>query len=468
MAPSETDPSHSAPPTDQKGYGEDGRRKSENPLPSIDAAVEILTEYPKGFRLASIVIALNLCVFLMSLDNTIIATAIPKITDEFQSLEDVLWYGSAYFLVIGGFQTVWGKVYRYFPLKTSFALAIFIFEIGSLICGAAPTSVALIIGRAIGGLGAAGLGTGAYLMIALAAEPKKQPLFIGLVGMSYGIASVLGPVLGGVFTDSRLTWRWCFYINLPIGGVACLIVLLFFQAPPSAKPTQAPLSEKILQMDPVGAMLIIGGATCYILALHLWTILSGAFISKTGMATHVSVVGTAVLTVSAGLLYTLDIGSNPGKWIGYQLLCGFGAGIAFQVPVIVGQGHSDAKDVSSVTAIILFLQTIGGAFFVSAAQAAFVNRLISTLRMTVPDLDPLLVVGTGATDIRRVFPARQIPGILVAYVNGTKAAFAIAVGAAALAFIVTLFSSWERLNGKVTEVTEKADNITEPSLTSSS
>ncbi|CRK24645.1 hypothetical protein BN1708_018117, partial [Verticillium longisporum] len=99
---------------------------------------------------------------------TIVATAIPKITDEFGGIEDVSWYGAAFFMANGGFQSSWGKAYKYFSLKWTFLAAVFVFELGSLVCGAAPTSTALIIGRAIAGLGAAGLGTGAYTIIAFA------------------------------------------------------------------------------------------------------------------------------------------------------------------------------------------------------------------------------------------------------------------------------------------------------------
>lgn len=105
-------------------------------------------EYPAGARLISIVVALALCVFLVSLDLTIVATAIPKITDDFGGLEDVSWYSAAFFMTIGGFQSAWGKVYKYFPLKISFLISIFIFGLGSLICGVAPNSTTLIVGRA--------------------------------------------------------------------------------------------------------------------------------------------------------------------------------------------------------------------------------------------------------------------------------------------------------------------------------
>ncbi len=96
--------------------------------------------------------------------------------------------------------------------------------------------------------------------------------------------------------------------------------------------------------------------------------------------------------------------------------------------------------------VLTVFQTIGGAFFLSAAQSAFVNKLISVLPTTAPLVNPLSVVATGATEIRNVFPADQVPGILLAYMDGIKVSFAIAVGAVGAAFVVSLFSSWKRLN----------------------
>ena len=109
------------------------------------------SDYPKAFKLAFIVVALVLSIFLVALDMTIVATAIPKITDEFHSLNDVGWYGSAFFLTVGAFQSTWGKGYKYFNLKPTFLLSIAIFELGSLICAVAQDSTTLIVGRAIAG-----------------------------------------------------------------------------------------------------------------------------------------------------------------------------------------------------------------------------------------------------------------------------------------------------------------------------
>ncbi|KAK3901419.1 putative HC-toxin efflux carrier TOXA [Staphylotrichum tortipilum] len=515
----------------------EGSVKEEQPEAEDDG------EYPTGWAFTFIVVALVLSVFLVSLDMTIVATAIPKITDEFQGLGDVAWYGSAFFMTVGGFQSTWGKVFKYFPLKISFLISIFIFELGSLICGVAPNSTALIVGRAIAGMGAAGIGSGAYTIVAFSAPPKKRPVFTGIIGTAYGIAAVVGPLVGGAFSD-HVTWRWCFYINLPIGGLSAFIIAIFFKAPSKARPVPATWKEKLLQMDLVGTALVMGGVISYILALQyggqtlewrhrtvvgllvgfvliavafgfweayngersmiiprlflhrdVWvssiftflfagayfiviyylpiyfqsvdnssptesgvrnlplilsvtvaTIVAGGAISATGIAAPVAVVGAALATIAAGLLYTLDINTSTGKWVGYQILGGFAWGAAFQVPIVIGQATAAADDISSVTAIILFFQTVGGAFWVSAAQSAFVNTMIGRLATSAPDVDPLVLLATGATQIRTVFPPELVPGIIVAYMAGIKTALAIAVGAVGVAFVVSLFSNFKKLN----------------------
>lgn len=165
----------------------------------------------------------------------------------------------------------------------------FIFELGSLICGklyffsswgsnsdsnqslfpkaVSNDSTTLIIGRAIAGVGGAGIASGSYTIIAFAATPAQRPAFTGILGAAYGIASVAGPLLGGVFTE-RVSWRWCFYINLPFGGISAAIILLCFTTPAAAAPVRATWKEKILNMDLIGTLIIMGAAICYLLALQ--------------------------------------------------------------------------------------------------------------------------------------------------------------------------------------------------------
>ncbi|KAA8623128.1 AraJ Arabinose efflux permease [Pyrenophora tritici-repentis] len=151
-------------------------------------------EYPTKWKLAAISIALCLSVFCMALDNTIIATAIPRITDDFKALNDVGWYGSSYLLTTCATQLFYGKLYTFFSIKWVYLIALFIFELGSLICGVAPNSIALIIGRAISGVGAAGIFSGAILIISVTVPLRQRPTYMGLIGGMYGIASVAGPL----------------------------------------------------------------------------------------------------------------------------------------------------------------------------------------------------------------------------------------------------------------------------------
>lgn len=103
-------------------------------------------------------------------------------------------------------QLLFGKFYSYFSIKWVYLIAIGIFELGSLVCGVAPNSTALILGRAVAGLGSAGIFSGALIILAYSVPLEARPIYTGLIGSMYGIASVAGPLLGGVFTD-KVTWR---------------------------------------------------------------------------------------------------------------------------------------------------------------------------------------------------------------------------------------------------------------------
>ena len=127
-------------------------------------------------------------------DNTIIATAIPKITDQFNSLDDVGWYGSSYLLTTCAVSLMFGKLYTFYSIKWIYLIALCIFEVGSLVCAVTPSSVGLICGRAIAGLGAAGLFSGSILIISKSVPLVKRPMYTGLVGAMFGIANVAGPL----------------------------------------------------------------------------------------------------------------------------------------------------------------------------------------------------------------------------------------------------------------------------------
>lgn len=143
-----------------------------------------------------------------------------------------------------------------------------IFEIGSIICAAAPTSTAFIVGRAIAGFGCAGTSTGAILIFVDLLPLQKRPKYQGTIGASFGLASIAGPLLGGVLT-SKITWRWCFWINLPIGGLAILVLVLILPSnPPPKKHSGETFIQRIMIFDPVGTVLLVPGLVLLLLALQ--------------------------------------------------------------------------------------------------------------------------------------------------------------------------------------------------------
>lgn len=243
-----------------------GIREDEKAIQSD--AEEDETIYPSALPLTLTVIGICLSVFLISLDRNIITTAIPRITEQFHSYEDIGWYGSAYLLTASAFQPLYGRIYTTFSIKPSFLAALGIFQIGSLVCALTPSSTVLIIGRAVQGVGSAGILTGSFVVATHSVRLSARPVLFAFVGILYAVGALCGPLLGGAFTVT-IGWRWCFWINLPVGAVTFVAVFFCFRPSASTNGTKTSFFKRVLALDLIGNAILLGAITQLFLALQL-------------------------------------------------------------------------------------------------------------------------------------------------------------------------------------------------------
>ncbi|KAF7318152.1 Major facilitator superfamily transporter [Mycena chlorophos] len=507
---------------------------------------------PTRLQLGLITTALCLSVFLVALDNTIIATAIPKITHEFHSLDDVGWYASSYLLTSAAFQLFFARLYTLLSVKWVYISAICIFELGSLICMLAPSSDILIVGRAIAGLGSAAIFSGALIIVANVVPLTSRPVYSGCIASMYGIASVAAPLLGGIFTD-KVSFRWCFGVNLPVGGIT-LVMLLFFFKPPAGiavRGTPTSFAKRLRRLDPLGTALFLPsiisillalqwGGTKYawtspriitlivvfavlitafvavqlaekdqdnvtlppriisqrsmlcgawfaffagggfyvlvyfvpiwfqaikgdsavqsgtdnlalILSLVMGTLVAGAGVTLLGYYVPFMLLSGVLMPIGAGLISTFTVDAGHAEWMGYQVIFGFGAGLGMQQPFIAAQTVLETADVPTGTSLLVFLQTLGGALFVSVGETIFSDTLVRGLIRAVPTVDPHMVLNTGATSLRSspsVNPD-DIDAVLRVYNSALAATFHLAIVLVGLSLFGALGMEWRNIRREI-------------------
>ncbi len=409
----------------------------------------------------------------------------------------------------------------------------------------------LIAGRAVAGVGAAGIFSGALTILAYSVPLAKRPIYSGAIGSMYGLASISGPLMGGAFTD-HATWRWCFFINLPVGAVTMVVIAWFFPDPKREVVTNNDtLVQRIMRFDPFGTLVFMpaiislllalqwGGTTyewnnwriillfCFfgvligvfvffqfrqgeqatvpprilaqrsvwssgffimllggaflgsvyylpiwfqavkdasavgsgimnlpmLIAVVLFSLVAGGSVTVWGYYTPFMIVGSMLTAVGFGLTTMFHPDTSAGAWIGYQIIIGAGVGTGFQQPLMAVQTVLGIADVPTGMSLIIFLQTLGGALFVSVAQNIFANKLVSYVGEYVPEMpNPSFILGVGATSVKDVIAPELLPAVKLAYNDALTQTFIVFTALSAISVLGTMAVEWKSVKGKPVEM----------------
>ncbi|KAF9162393.1 hypothetical protein BGX21_002448 [Mortierella sp. AD011] len=241
-----------------------GRKGDESSVTVSEAPNQDIVVFhkPPTRQFVLIMIALGLSVFLASLDQIIVSTSIPAITREYNSLGDISWLGTAYLMTATAFQPLYGKFSDIFGRKATMLFANTVFLGGSCIAGWATSMSMLIVGRGVAGVGAGGLMAMVFIIISDMLDMRERGKYLGFIGAIFSFSSVIGPLLGGAFTD-HVTWRWSFWINIPFVVISIIFITVNLNLP-TPKGT---LADKLRRIDYIGAILLMVAVILILLPL---------------------------------------------------------------------------------------------------------------------------------------------------------------------------------------------------------
>ncbi|KXH64566.1 MFS transporter [Colletotrichum nymphaeae SA-01] len=444
---------------------------------SDDAGVE----YPKGLRLVLIIFGLAMAVFLVFLDMTLIATAIPAITNQFNSLQHVG-------------------------------------------CG-------IIIG--------------AWVVLAHSVPIRQRAVYTGFLGAFSGVGGIIGPLISGALTDSHLSWRWAFYVSIPI-GVATLALIFFCFRPPQQPDQGQPrtLKQKLMEFDILGLSIFFACMICLLLALQwggsqfawnsapmigllvafgvllitfigveiwkgdsaalpprlmkmrniafacfyaacidaayytadiwlpIWfqaikgesaresgiklvpyvggevlaALTAGYLVTYTGWFNPFMLVATVLGSLGLGLMTTFELDTGPSKWVTFPVIAGVGIGLGSQQPMMGVQSTLALSDIPAGTAAVTLFQNLGPAILMSVANTVFANGLTKHLHGT-GGLDGQTIADMGATNLKDMISKDLLPVVIEAYNKALKETFTVPMAVTVISIIGVIGMKWEKLPG---------------------
>ncbi|GLA15257.1 hypothetical protein AnigIFM62618_001773 [Aspergillus niger] len=351
--------------------------------------------YIDGVLLHVIVLCLAVAMFLVSLDTTIISTAIPQITDEFNSTADVGWYGAAFLLGSAVTQAPWGKLYGFFDIKWTYLLSLLMFD----------------------------------LEWGVSKSWHDRDVIGCLVGF---------PILAGLFITNEFFWNDRAMIPrrllLKKEVIVNLIVIFLL----------AGAFFMLLYYMPIYFQTVKGNSAQdsgirtlpLIVSAGVMAVFGAIGFGISGYPTPFLLFGAMLISVGAGLLYTLDLVTPSSHWIPYQILAGLGIGAALQVPIIMNQATVDASDMSTMTSITLFFKCMGASVFMQTGQTIFLEKVKRNLdMMTVADVSPNQILTGGLVRVQAIDSASSI-ALRAAYLGGLKDVFLLVAALSGLAALL--------------------------------
>ncbi|CDZ98057.1 Tetracycline resistance protein TetB/drug resistance transporter [Phaffia rhodozyma] len=476
---------------------------------------------------------LSIALFCTLVDQTIVSTALPEIGAVFQDSEKSGWVATSYLLTSTAFQPLYGRFSDIFGRKIMLIIALTIFFIGSLACALSKTMIQLIVFRALSGMGGGAIITLAMIIVSDIVSLKDRGKFSGITGSVVVLSNCIGPLIGGVFTE-RLTWRWCFWINIPLTAISVIVVIFVLPL----KRVQGSWKEKIGRIDYAGAGLTLAGTTVFLLPIswggteHAWnsaaviaplvigillfllffwmetrvalpiipmrifrnitvagimsstfltgcifyaqlyylpqyfqvvldasairsgillfplvfpqvffSFSSGYLVSKTGEYRINLCLGFFVWTIGLGLISTLDENTSLGKIIGYQILCGAGAGQTFQTGLIAVQAAVSRSEMAVVTATRNFVRLLGGTIALAVCQALLNNAVRNSLTgSSLISSSEISTITSNPTKINDLdLSPEQVAFALKAYVQGLRHIWYFCIPCAGLSFFLVVF-----------------------------